>query len=332
MGKVVTFGEVLMCLASPGASRLKQSHSLDIDFGGAEANVAASLAQFGEQVSFVSRLPQNDMAELALMSLKSFGVDTAGVLSGGNRMGLYFFENGAVYRSSQVIYDRLHSAMAEITPNMVDWDQVFDGADWFHWTGITPALSASAAATTKEALEVARAKGVKISGDYNYRSNLWKWGKTAEEVMPELLNYCDIMSGIHPDVDVVKDGVSDELYAASGQEMMDQYPHCELVVFTSRGSLSASHNTWAGALFDGDQVYRSPQYNLTHIVDRVGGGDSFMAALIYGLRHYATKQEAVEFATAASTLKHFVAGDRNVCTIEEVEALMYGDKTGIINR
>ncbi|BDD00940.1 sugar kinase [Persicobacter psychrovividus] len=332
MGKVVTFGEVLMCLASPGSVRLKQSKSLDIDFGGAEANVAVSLAQFGEDVSFVTRVPKNDMAELALMSLKSFGVNTHNVQWGGDRLGLYYFENGAVYRGSKVIYDRDHSAMATIEPHTVNWDEVFKDADWFHWTGITPALSASAFNVTKEALKAAKERGITISGDYNFRKNLWNWGVEAEEVMPELMNYCDIMSGIHPDVDVVKEKVSDALYAEAGQQMMDKYPNCKLVVFTSRGSVSASHNTWAGALYDGERVYRSITYNLTHIVDRVGGGDSFMAALIYALRNYETKQEAVDFATAASTLKHFVLGDQNICSVEEVEALMGGDRTGLISR
>ncbi|GJM64226.1 sugar kinase [Persicobacter diffluens] len=332
MGRIITFGEILLCLSAPGAARLKQSKILEIDFGGAEANVAVSLAQFEEEVSFVSRLPENDMSAQAKMSLKSFGVDVKPILKGGNRMGLYYYENGAVYRSGKVIYDRDFSSMATIAPGMVDWDKVFEGADWFHWTGISPALSESAYYTTLEALKEAKFRGITISGDYNYRSNLWNWGKGHTEVMPELLQYCDIMSGIHPDVDIVKEGLSDALFEQAGEEMLGQYPNCKMVVFTSRGSVSASHNLWSGALYDGGKVYRSKQYNLTHIVDRVGTGDAFMAGLIYGLRNLKDKQEAVEFATASSALKHFIPGDQNICTIEEVHKLVYEDQRGLISR
>ncbi|GJM64122.1 sugar kinase [Persicobacter diffluens] len=332
MGKIIAFGEMLMCLSSQGHSRLKQTKSLDIDFGGAEANVAVSLAQFGEKVSFVTRLPENDMADRAMMSLKSFGVEVDHVQWGGDRLGLYYFENGAVYRGSKVIYDRTNSSMYTIKPGEINWQEVFKGASWFHWTGITPALSENAYLVTLEALQAAREMGLTISGDYNYRNNLWQWGKSAEEVMPELLSYCDIMSGVHPDVDVVQEKVGDEQFRLAGNEMMARYPHCKLVVFTSRGSVSASHNTWQGILYDGIEVFRSAAYNLTHIVDRVGTGDSFMAALIYGLRNYESKQEAVEFATAASTIKHFILGDQNVCTVAEAEALMKGNKNGLISR
>lgn len=321
-----------MNLSAPGAARLRQTRSFDVSFGGAEANVAVSLAQFGERVKMVSRLPNNDIGESAEKSLRQFGVDTRFILRGGRRLGLYYFEKGAVYRGSKVIYDREFSSLAEIAPGMVNWDIVFQGVSWFHWSGITPALSESAAALTLEALKAAKERGITISGDYNYRAKLWNWGKKAEEVMPELMAYCDVMSGIHPDVDVLEQDISDAHFAASGDELLQRYPNCKLVVFTTRGNISASHNTWSGSIYDGTRVYRSREYNLTHMVDRVGGGDSFMAALIYGLRNYPDKQTAVEFATAASTLKHFVPGDQNICNVPEVEALMNGREVGLINR
>ncbi|ANQ49912.1 sugar kinase [Flammeovirga sp. MY04] len=332
MKKIVTFGEVLLNLAAQGDLRLKQSNCLDLRFAGAESNVAASLAQFGEDVSYITRVPKNDLSEKVINTLRGLGVDTSKVVYGGDRIGIIFFENGAVYRSSKVIYDRAGSSIATIEEGSIDWKAAFEGADWFHWTGITPALSASAAAVTKEALVAAREMGLTISGDYNFRKNLWQWGKDHTEVMPELLGYCDVMSGIHPDVNVVEQEVSDELYALAGEDMMKKYPNCKVVAFTARGSISASHNTWQGVIYDGEKVYRSANYDITHIVDRVGGGDSFMAALIYGLRNYSTKQEAVEFAAAASTLKHLIAGDQNMVTVDEVEALMNGPKNGLINR
>lgn len=332
MAKIVTLGELLLRLSSPGYQRLKQAKQLNIDFGGAEANVAVSLAQFGEDISYVCRVPDNDMTESALRHLKGFGVDTKDTLFGGDRLGLYYFENGSVGRGSQVVYDRAFSSTATMTEGMFDWDKILDGADWFHWSGITPAVSEGAANATLEALEKATAKGLTISMDYNYRGNLWKWGKTADEVMPALMQHCHVMSGTHPDVDVLAGPIADELFEAEGEKIMEQYPNCKVVVFTSRGSVSASHNTWSGALYDGKKVYRSQQYDITHIVDRVGGGDSFMAALIYGLRNLPSHQDTIEFAVAASAIKHTIEGDQNICTVDEVNNFLKSNGSGKISR
>ncbi|MBB3700773.1 sugar kinase [Flammeovirga yaeyamensis] len=331
MKKIITFGELLARFSTIDSDRIKQSNHLKVDFGGAEANVASSLAQFGEKVDFISRVPKNDLTEKALMSLKQFGVNTENILFGGDRLGLYFYEKGEVYRSSKVIYDRSHSSMATIKKDAINWDVIFKDADWFHWTGITPALSKACADTTFIALQKAKERGIKISGDYNLRKNLWNWGKSHTEIMPELLQFCDIMSGIHPNIDITKQDATKHDFKKAGDEMLEKYPNCKLIVFTSRGSYSASHNTWSGTIYDGKNVYTSFKYDITHMIDRVGGGDSFMAALIYALRNYEDLQYVVEFAAAASTLKHLTKGDTNICTVQEVEELIQ-NKSGLIQR
>ncbi|OHX63831.1 sugar kinase [Flammeovirga pacifica] len=332
MKKIVSFGELLIRLSSPGYLRLTQTKSLNIDFGGAEANVAVSLAQFGDKVSYVTRVPENDMVTSAIQHLNSFKVGTDDILYGGDRMGLYYYENGAVGRASKVVYDRNYSSTATLTKGMFDWDEILKDADWFHWSGITPAVSEGATEALKEALEFASAKGLTISMDYNFRGNLWKWGKEADEVMPDLMKYNHVMSGTHPDVDVLAGPIKDELFKIEGDKIMKEYPNCKVVVFTSRGVISASHNTWSGALYDGEKVYRSTQYDLTHIIDRVGGGDSFMAALIYGLRNLGGPQETIDFAVAASAIKHTVEGDQNICTVDEVQNFIKTNGTGKIQR
>ncbi|MBB6460359.1 sugar kinase [Flammeovirga kamogawensis] len=332
MKKIVSFGELLIRLSSPGYQRLSQANQLSIDFGGAEANVAVSLAQFGDTVSYVTRVPDNDMVESALRHLKGFGIDTSDVLYGGDRIGLYYYENGAIGRSSKVVYDRNYSSMVTLEKGMIDWEGVIEGADWFHWSGITPAISESATLALKEGLEIATRKGLTISMDYNFRGNLWKWGKSAEEVMPELMKFNHVMSGTHPDVDVLAGDIDDSLFEEEGQKIIKDNPNCKIVVFTSRGTVSASHNTWSGALYDGKNVYRSQQYDLTHIVDRVGGGDSFMAALIYGLRNLNSHQETIEFAVAASAIKHTIEGDQNICSKQEVLDFIKSNGSGKIIR
>jgi len=341
---VVTFGEVMLRLATPGNLRFDQCDSLSSTFGGGEANVAVSLANYGVPVSFVSRLPDNDIAESCIRELKGLGVDTSQILRGGERMGIYFLETGAVSRASKVIYDRLHSALSEVSPGMLDWDRIFDKASWFHWTGITPAVSESAAATCQEGIEAANRKGIIVSTDLNYRKNLWKYGKSAREVMPGLVAGCDVVLGneedaamaldIHPDgVDVTKGAVDAEAYLSVSQKIMEQFPRCNKVITTLRGSISANHNTWSGVLYDGSRLYKAPEYNLTHIVDRVGGGDSFMGGLIYGLLTYKEDvQSALNFAVAASSLKHTIYGDYNRVRVTEVEKLMGGDASGRVSR
>ena len=344
MNKVVTFGEVMLRLATPGNERFGQSDRLNATYGGGEANVAVSLANYGIDTKFVTRLPENDIAEACIREMRGFGVDVSGIIRGGERMGVYFLESGAVSRASKVIYDRAHSAISEITSGMIDWDKVLDGANWFHWTGITPAISQGAADACAEAIKVANRKGVTVSTDLNYRKNLWKYGKTAREVMPSLVEGCDVVLGneedaamalgIHPEgVDVTTGHVEAEAYLSVSQKIMEQFSRCKKVITTLRGSVSANHNSWSGVLYDGKELYKAPTYQITHIVDRVGGGDSFMGGLIYGLLTYKEDmQSALNFAVAASCLKHTIYGDYNRATVAEVEKLMGGDTSGRVSR
>ncbi len=344
MSKVVTFGEVMLRLAAPGYERFGQSPMFNATYGGGEANVAVSLANYGVDVSFVSRMPKNDIAEVCLRELKGLGVDTSEIVRGGDRLGIYFLETGAVSRASKVVYDRAHSAISEIKPGMIDWDKVLDGADYFHWTGITPAISQGAADVCLEGIKAANAKGVIVTTDINYRKNLWKYGKTANEVMPALVEGCDIVLGneedaamalgIHPEgVDVAGGHVEADAYLSVSQKIMERFPRCKKVITTLRGSVSANHNSWSGVLFDGKELFKAPTYQITHITDRVGGGDSFMGGLIYGLIAYPEDdQKALNFAVAASCLKHTIYGDYNRVTVEEVEKLMGGDASGRVSR
>jgi 2-dehydro-3-deoxygluconokinase len=346
MNKVVTFGEIMLRLSPPGFLRFSQTNSFDVVYGGGESNVAVSLANYGVPVEFVTRLPKTDIGECALMEMRKRGVGTSHITYGGDRLGIYFLETGAVSRGSKVVYDRANSAMAEIESGMIDWDQVFDGASWFHWTGITPAISKSAADVCLEAVKIASDRGITISTDLNYRSKLWQYGGNREAIMTELTSYCDIILGNEEDaemqfgikpegLDITTQGhdIKAEAFLSVCKQMMKKFPRAKKVITTLRGSLSASHNTWAGVLYDGKNMYESKQYQITDIVDRVGGGDSFMGGLIYGLLHYPNeKQKALDFAVAASCLKHTIKGDANLVTIQEIEKLMNGDASGRVNR
>lgn len=345
MKKIVTFGEIMLRLTPPGFLRFSQANSFDVVYGGGESNVAVSLANFGLPVEFVTRLPNNDIGECAVMEMRKRQVGVQHVVRGGDRLGIYFLEMGAVARSSKVIYDRAHSSMADMKPGMVDWDEVFKDAQWFHWTGITPAISQGAADATREAIEAANRLGITVSTDLNYRKNLWKYGKKSSEVMPELVAGCDVILGneedaekhfgLHPEtVDVTQgDSVEAEAYLSVMKQMMQMFPRAKKVITTLRGSISASHNTWSGVLYDGKTMYETPTYQITHIVDRVGGGDSFMGGLIYGLvTHPDDDQWALNFAVAASCLKHTIYGDANLVTVAEVETLMKGDASGRVSR
>ena len=346
MKKVVTFGEIMLRLSPAENLRFSQVNNFDVIYGGGESNVAVSLANYGVPVEFVTRLPKNDLGECALMEMRKRGVGTQHIAFGGDRLGIYFLETGAVSRGSKVVYDRAHSAIAEIESGMINWDSVFDGVEWFHWTGITPAISQGAADVCLEAVKAASANGITISTDLNYRAKLWNYGGDREAIMTELTSYCDIILGneedaekhfgIHPEgLDVHKHG--HEVKAASFksvcEQMMNKFPRAKKVITTLRGSISASHNTWAGVLYDGKKMYETRQYQITHIVDRVGGGDSFMGGLIYGLLNYPENdQNALDFAVAASCLKHTIKGDANLVTVEEVEKLMGGDASGRVAR
>ncbi|QMU64939.1 MAG: sugar kinase [Flavobacteriaceae bacterium] len=346
MKKVVTFGEIMLRLAPPGFLRFSQTNNFDVVYGGGESNVAVSLANYGVPVDFVTRLPNNDIGQCAMMEMRKRGVGVDKIIYGGDRLGIYFLETGAVSRGSKVVYDRAHSAMSEVKAGMVDWEEVFTNVRWFHWTGITPAISQGAADVCLEAVKVASKLGVTISTDLNYRAKLWKYGGDREAIMTELTSYCDIILGneedtekhfgIHPEgLDVHKHGhnVKAEAFLSVCKQMMKKFPRAKKVITTLRGSISASHNTWAGVMYDGTTMYESPQYQITDIVDRVGGGDSFMGGLIYGLLKYPDNdQNALNFAVAASCLKHTIKGDANLVTVAEVEKLMDGDASGRVAR
>lgn len=346
MKKVVTFGEIMLRLTPPNLRRFSQASSFDVIYGGGESNVAVTLANYGIPTEFVTRLPKNDIGECALMEMRKRGVGTQHILRGGERLGIYFLEIGAVNRGSKVVYDRAHSAMSTIEKGMVDWETVFKDADWFHWTGITPAISQGAADACLEAIQMANKMGVTVSTDLNYRKKLWKYGKEPGEVMPELVAGCDIILGneedaekhfgLHPEgMDVTTAGheMDGKSYLSVLKQLMEMFPRAKKVITTLRGSISASHNTWSGVLYDGQTLYEAPTYQITHIVDRVGGGDSFMGGLIYGLLNYPEDdQKALNYAVAASCLKHTIYGDANLATIEEVEKLMSGDASGRVAR
>ncbi len=341
--KIVTFGEVMLRLACPKNLRFNQVSEFEATFGGGEANVAVSLANYGMEVEFVTRMPENDLAKSCIQTLKGLNVGTNYIIYGGERLGVYFLETGAVARASKVIYDRAYSSISQIEPGMIDWDKVLNGTTWFHWTGITPAISQGAADVCQEGINAANAKGITVSTDLNYRKNLWKYGKKAQEVMPQLVEGCDIILGneedaamslnIHPDgVDVTKGHVEAGAYLEVSKKIMKQFPRCKKVITTLRGSVSANHNSWSGVLYDGKTLFKAPEYNITHIVDRVGGGDSFMGGLIYGLNTYDDDQKALDFAVAASCLKHTIHGDFNMVTVDEVEKLISGDASGRVSR
>lgn len=346
MKKVISFGEIMLRLATPGYNRFIQSNSLNATFGGGEANIAVSLANYGIPTEFVTRLPENDIASWCISDLRKYNVGTQHIIKGGDRVGIYFLETGAVSRASKVVYDRAHSAIAEIKPGMIDWKEVFKEAQWFHWTGITPAISQGAADACLEAIKVANEMGVTVSTDLNFRKNLWKYGKTAQEVMPTLVEGCDIILGNEEDFekvfaikpegfDVTDTGgeVNQKEFESVCQQVKKRFPRAKKIITTLRGSINANHNTWGGVLYSDEKLYQSRRYDITHIVDRVGGGDSFMGGLIYGLLTYTNDdQKALDFAVAASCLKHTIYGDFNLVTVAEVENLMKGDGSGRVAR
>ena len=336
--RVVCFGEIMLRLKSPGYERLFQTPLLEASFGGGEANVAVSLANFGVESSFVTVLPQNDIAQACLRELRGFGVDVRDVVRRQGRMGVYYLESGAMQRPSKVIYDRADSCLAQAKPGDIDWERALAGAGWLHVTGITPSLSQGAAQLTLEAMKTAKEKGLEVSCDLNYRRNLWKWGKEAQEVMPGLMRYVDTLianeEGLQKALGLkgASEGLDAFSYRAMAQSAMAKWPHIKRVAVTLRKSNSASHNDWSACLLSGKDFFLSRTYAMTHIVDRVGGGDSFCAGLIYGLNRYGDEKRALEFAAAASCLKHSIAGDYNRISAAEAEALMAGGGSGRVQR
>lgn len=345
MKKVVTFGEIMLRLTPFHYKRFSQASTFDVIYGGGESNVAVSLANYGIPVEFVTRLPKNDIGECALMEMRKRNVGTQHIIRGGERLGIYFLEIGAVSRGSKVVYDRDHSAMSSIEAGMINWEAVLKDAQWFHWTGITPAISQGAADACLEAIQAANKMGVTVSTDLNYRKKLWNYGKEPGDVMPDLVAGCDVILGneedaekhfgLHPEgVDVTAGhSVDARSYLSVLKQLMEMFPRAKKVITTLRGSISASHNTWSGVLYDGNTLYEAPTYQITDIVDRVGGGDSFMGGLIYGLINYPNDdQKALDFAVAASCLKHTIYGDANLATVDEVEKLLSGDASGRVSR
>ena len=342
MSKFVTFGEIMLRLKSPGHERFFQSPELEATFGGGESNVAVALANYGLDAGFVTALPDNDIAEACIREVRSFGVDVSHIRRSGDRIGIYFLEAGANQRPSKVVYDRARSAIAECSPGDFDWNAVFKGAKWFHITGITPALSQTAADVSLEACKAAKAAGVTVSCDFNYRGKLWKYGKSAPEVMRELVKYVDVgianeedcqkSLDISVDVDVHTGELDTSKYEALSDKVLEIYPDMSIIAITLRESRSADTNGWSACLRDKDGFKLSRHFEITDIIDRVGGGDSFASGLIAGLEFYEDRQQALEFAVAASCLKHSISGDFNRVSRAEVENLKGGDASGRVQR
>ncbi len=339
---VVTFGEIMLRLAPPGFERFLQTPQFVATFGGGEANVAVAIATFGAPARFVTVLPSNPIADGCVAELRRLNVDTSAIVRGKGRMGIYYLEAGANQRPSKVIYDRENSAIAISKPGAIDWEQAFAGGGWFHVTGITPAISSGAADLALEAVKAARDRGLTVSCDLNFRKNLWKWGKTAIEVMSELFRYVDVgianeedvqmTLGLKVDVDVESGTLDREQYRKLTGMVLNQYPNLKKIGVTLRESFSASHNGWAACLNNGSEFLVSKRYDVTHIVDRVGVGDCFAGGLIYGLMNLGSDADALEFAVAASCLKHSIYGDFNRFNAEEVKGLIKGGGSGRVQR
>ncbi|HHY77300.1 MAG TPA: sugar kinase [Clostridiales bacterium] len=340
MGKFITFGEIMMRLSPIGYERFVQAKHFNVSFAGGEANVAASLANYGKDSYYVTKLPAHEIGQAAINEMRRFGIKTDYIVRGGNRIGVYYCERGASQRPSKVIYDRAGSSIAEAKREDFDWKKIFEGAEWFHFTGITPALSDNCIEITLDALKAAKEAGVTISVDLNYRKKLWSREK-AGKVMSELVKYCDILIANEEDAemvfgikaektDITEGKLSDEGYMAVAKELYDRF-NLKYVAITLRESYSASVNGWSGMLYDGKNYYKSKKYDI-YIVDRVGGGDSFCGGLIYGLSSGMDNQTALEFATAASCLKHTIEGDFNMMTVDEVMTLVKGDASGRVQR
>ena len=340
MAKVITMGEIMLRLSTPGFQRFIQADSFDVCYGGGEANVAVSLANYGHDAYFVTKVPNNPIGESAIAALRKFNVNCDHIVKGGDRLGIYFLETGASMRASTVVYDRANSAIAEADPSDFDFDKIFEGADWFHFTGITPAISDKAAVLTEEALKAAKRNNVTVSVDLNYRKKLWSTEK-AQRIMTNLMQYVDVCIGNEEDAEKVlgfkpgnTDVTSGELELAGYQDIFKQMINkfnFKYVVSSLRESYSASDNGWSACIYDGNEFYHSKKYNI-RIVDRVGGGDSFAAGLICGLLDGKSMKDALEYAVAASALKHTIPGDFNMVSRAEVKTLVGGDASGRVQR
>lgn len=334
MEKVVAFGEILLRLATENHERFAQADKLEVTYGGGEANVAISLVNFGQPTDYITCVPANDIGEACVRSLKKFGVGTKKIIYGGKRLGIYFLETGAVNRGSKVVYDREDSAFATLQPGMIDWEKAFEGAGWFHWSGLSAAISEGAAEVLAEGVQEAHKRGMTISCDINLRGNLWNYGKTPNEVMPKLMAMCDVVIGNEYDAeqamgisidDSIRGQFNNESFLKASQLIMEQYPKVKKIVTTRRGSINASDNSLLGLLYNGKELIESKTFKITHIVDRVGGGDAFAGALLYGLINWPEEDSrSLNFAVGASALKHTISGDANLVSLEEVKEWMNG--------
>ncbi|CAM3878777.1 sugar kinase [Flavobacterium sinopsychrotolerans] len=340
MNKVVTFGEIMLRLSTERHLRFEQAKAFTASYGGGEFNVAVSLANYGVNAEFVTRIPENEIGTCALKEMRKMNVESKNIIFGGDRLGIYYLETGAGTRGSNVVYDRAHSSMATIEKGAVDWEKVLEGATWFHWSGITPAISESAAEACLEAVKVAHKLGLTISCDLNYRSKLWQYGKTPSEIMPEILHYSNVILG---DIDTayfmlgipkVNPNYQDtKSLPALYNKLFELCANLKIAATTLRYSVSASHQRIGGILFDGKSIYDAAVKEVTPVVDRVGSGDAFMGGLIYGLLEFQNNnQRALDFAVAACCLKHTIAGDYNLVTLKEVENMLDGDGAGLVSR
>jgi 2-dehydro-3-deoxygluconokinase len=341
--KIITFGEIMLRLSPPNFQRFSQAHTFDVVYGGSESNVAASLANYGLSTEFVTRLPANDIGEACLKYLKQNEIGTNFILRGGERLGVFYLEMGAVQRGSKVIYDRSNSSFANLEPGMIDWEKVFTDSNWFHFSGITPAVSCGATAVCLEAAKTAKERGLVVSCDLNYREKLWKWGKQPGEIMSELVQYADVAIAneedaekvfgiIAPETNVTTGNVESEKYRFVCEKLAKRFRNLKTIAVTLRSSISASHNCWTGILWDQGKFYTGRVYDISPIVDRVGSGDAFAGGLIYGLLTYDQPQLVLNYALAASCLKHTIYGDINLVSKAEVEKLMLGDESGRVTR
>jgi len=341
--KVVTFGEIMLRLSTPQHQRIEQAHSFESSFGGGEANVAVSLSKFGMYTEFMSCLPANEIGDACLQELRKHNVGVTHILRGSERLGIYFLEHGASGRPSNVIYDRSNSAIANIKPDNISWETILKDATWFHISGITPALSQGAADTCLAGLKIANKLDITVSCDLNYRKKLWNYGKSAQEVMPEIISHCDIVLGNEEDammvlglkkesIHVEKGEINTRAFKEISEQIIEQFPRVKKVITTLRTSINANHNKWSGLLYDGKDLLEGRTYDITHIVDRVGSGDAFMAGIIFGLLNFNNDQKTLEFAIAASCLKHTIPGDFNLVSADEVIKLMQGDGSGRVVR
>lgn len=340
MGKIVTMGEIMLRLSTPGQSRFVQANQFDVNYGGGEANVAVSCANYGHDAYFVTKLPEHEIGQAAVNALRRFGVHTDYIARGGKRVGIYYLETGASMRPSKVVYDRADSAIADAEPSDFDFDKIMEGASWFHWSGITPAISDKAAELTRLACEAAKRHGVTVSCDLNFRKKLWTSEK-AQSIMKPLMKYVDVCIGneedallclgFKPDADVEGGNTDAEGYKGIFKGMMDTFGF-KYVISTLRESISATHNGWKAMIYNGKEFYVSKHYDIDPIIDRVGGGDSFAGGVIHGLLTLPTQGEALEFAVAASALKHTIPGDFNMVSEAEVKALAGGSANGRVQR